>query len=394
MLSVLWHSPPPHHLSETFNNQLQGVHVKKLVIAALAGAMLASYQVRSEETTAKTDWSDKLTLKGDVRFRYETIDDSGATETRDRARIRARLGAYATVNDEVDAAIALASGNDDPTSSNQTLDEGFSSKEINLDLAYIDLHPELIGGNNIILGKMKMPFIAVNDLMWDTDVNPEGAGLNIELSVDDNIKLLVNGGGFWVEERSSADDTMLYGAQAAAEIKSDALKILGGASYFTYDNIEGYAPIFDSEDGFGNSVNEDEEGALTYATGFDIIELFAKIGFDLGLPVELAGNYVMNQDADDDDTGYMLGLKLGKLKKTGSFEFGYSYRELEADAVLGIFADSDAWGGGTDGDSHKLCAGYQVAENVSAHLTYFISTQGLDNGDDYDRLQADVIVKF
>jgi len=368
--------------------------MKKLMIAALVSSMLASYQADAQDAQPKPNWSEKITLKGDFRFRYESIDDEGSEETRERGRIRARLGAFAEVSDEIDAAIALASGEGDPTSTNQSLDNGFSGKEVWLDLAYVDLHPEIIGGNSVILGKMKMPFIAVNDLMWDSDLNPEGAGINLELPVDDAIKLMVNGGGFWVEERSSDDETMLYGVQAAAEVKTDAAKFTAGASYFIYDNIEGFAPIYDEEDSFGNSVIEDEEGGLTYATGYDIVELFAKVGLDLGRPVEFAGNYVMNQDADDNDTGYMLGVKVGKLKEVGSFDLSYSFRELEADAVLGIYADSDSWGGGTDGDSHKVSAGYQIAKNLSGHLTYFMSTQGLDDGDDYDRFQADLIVKF
>ncbi len=368
--------------------------MKKLMIAMLTGIMATGYNAHAQEAAqAKPTFTESIKLKGDVRFRYETIDEEGK-DTRERARIRARAGIEAKVTDEIDAAIALASGNDDPVSTNETLDNGFSTKDARLDLAYIDLHPELLGGGSAILGKMKMPFIAVNDLMWDGDLNPEGAALNLELPAGDALKLLVNGGGFWVEERSSADETMLYGAQAAAELKTDAAKITAGASYYMYDNIEGFAPIYDNEDSFGNSVNESEEGELSYATGYDIFEAFAKVGFKAGLPIEIAGNYVVNTDADDNDTGYMLGLKLGKLKEIGSFDFGYSYRELEADAVLGVFADSDSWGGGTDGNSHKFSAGYQIAKNLTGHLTYFMSEKGLDDGEDYDRFQADLIVKF
>jgi hypothetical protein len=370
--------------------------MKKLMIAAMVGSVLTMNQAMAQDAAAKPNWSEKITLKGDVRVRYESIDEEGK-ETRERGRVRARLGAYAQVNDEIDAAIALASGNDDPVSTNETFDNGFSTKDVGLDLAYIDAHPEWLGGGSVILGKMKMPFIAVNDLQWDGDLNPEGAALNLELPAGDALKLLVNGGGFWVEERSSDDETMLYGAQAAAEMKTDAFKMTAGASYFMYDNLEGFAPIFDAEDSFGNSVNTEldgEEESLTYAIGYEIVELFAKFAFDAGLPVELAGNYVMNQDADDNDTGYMLGVKLGKLKDAGSFDLGYSYRELEADAVLGVFADSDPWGGGTDGNSHKLSAGYQIAKHLSGHLTYFMSEKGLDDGKDYDRFQIDLIAKF
>lgn len=372
--------------------------MNKFMTAILAGSMLTGI-VQAQDAAPKSTWADKLTLKGDVRARFESIDEDGK-DTRDRARLRARLGAYAQVSDEIDAAIGLASGSDDPVSTNQTLGDGFSSKDVRLDLAYIDLHPEALTGANILLGKMKMPFIAVNDLQWDGDLNPEGAALNYAAGINDSLKLLLNAGSFWVEERSSDDETMLYGAQAAVELKTDAVKLLGGASYFMYDAIKGYAPVFDETDSFGNTVVETvdpvtgEVTEMVYANDYEIVELFAKIGFDAGLPVEISGNYVVNQDADDNDTGYMAGIKFGKLKDPGSMEFGYSFRELEADAVLGVYADSDAWNGGTDGSSHKLSLGYQIAKNLTGNATYFISEKGIDSDKDYNRLQVDVSVKF
>lgn len=378
--------------------------MKKSMIALLTASMMAGQYAHAQEAAAtQPSWADTVEFKGDVRFRLEQIDEDGK-DTRDRARIRARLGAEADISDEISAGIALASGNDDPVSSNQTLTDSFSSKDIKLDLAYIDLHPEAIGDGNIVLGKMKMPFIAVNDLQWDGDLNPEGAAVKYTIGVSDTISLLVNGGGFWLEERSSEDETMLYGGQAALQLKEKDFSVLGGASYFYYDNIDGVTPLVDAEDGFGNSLTEFEDidevtGEVVsteyfYANGFEVLELFAKLGFNAGLPVEFAGNYVANQDADEDDTGYMLGLKLGKLKKKGSLEFGYSYRELEANAVVGAFADSDAWNGGTDGKSHKFNLGYQLADSLSAGVTYFISEKGLDDGTDYNRIQIDLVTKF
>lgn len=380
--------------------------MKTKLIALLVGLVLTANQTRAEEAAAATpvpapapSRMDTVAFKGDIRIRGEYIDKEGS-DTRERARIRVRFGTDVKVSDEIDATIALASGEDDPVSTNQTLGDGFSSKQINLDLAYINLHPDEVSDLNILLGKMKQPFIAVNDLQWDSDLNPEGAALNYEIPAGDTISLLLNGGAFWVEERSSEDETMLYGTQAALQMNGDELKLTAGASYFFYDNIEGYAPIYDPLDSFGNSVDETvdpvtgEVTDMTYATGFEILELFTEAGFNLGAPVVVSASYVVNQDADDDDTGYMVGLKVGKLKKVGSCEFGYSYRELEANAVLGVFADSDSFGGGTDGKTHKISLGYQIAKNLSTSLTYYTGQAGLDDGVDYDRVQLDLSTKF
>lgn len=366
----------------------------------LVGSVLASYQARAEEAAAtKPSWADTIAFSGDLRLRAEIIDKEGS-DKRDRARLRARLGATAKVSDEIDATIALASGNDDPVSTNQTLGNGFSSKDLRLDLAYADIHPETVKNLNLVLGKMKMPFIAVNDLQWDGDLNPEGAALKYKIDAGDNVAILLNGGAFWVEERSSDDETMLYGAQAALQMKGDDTKLTAGASYFMYDNIEGFAPIYDPLNGFGNTVDKTvdpvtgETVSMTYANGYEILELFAEAAFNAGIPVTISGNYVANQDADEDDTGYMAGIKLGKLKKPGTFDFSYSYRKLEADAVVGAFADSDSFGGGTDGKTHKLTLGYQVSKGLSSHIAYFTGKDGLDDGNDYDRIQIDLVTKF
>ena len=362
------------------------------MIAMLVGGMCAGISAEAQESAAKANWSEKITLKGDVRARFESIDEDNK-DTRNRGRVRARLGAYAKVNDEVDAAIALASGDSDPVSTNQSLGDGFSSKDIRLDLAYIDYHPEVLPGS-LILGKMRMPFATVNDLIWDSDLNPEGAALTLKLPVGDGLALLANGGAFYIVERSSDSESMLYGAQLAVEMKSEDFKILGGATFYYYDNIEGYATFVDNKSGAGNSVMKDADGITSYVNGYEILEFFAQLGFDVGMPVVLAGNYVVNNEADDDDKGFMVGVQLGRLKDPGSFTFGYSYRKLEKDAVVGAFADSDAWGGGTDGKSHKLNIGYQIAKNLAGSITYFISEKGIDSDVDYNRLQVDLSARF
>lgn len=94
-----------------------------------------------------------------------------------------------------------------------------------------------------------------------------------------------------------------------------------------------------------------------------------------------------------EDQGWLIGCKLNKAKKPGSWEFSYDYRDLEKDAVIGIFSDSDFIGGGTNGKGHRFGITYQLAKNLQAALTYFLNERG-DNGDDYRRLQADLKFKF
>jgi len=62
---------------------------------------------------------------------------------------------------------------------------------------------------------------------------------------------------------------------------------------------------------------------------------------------------------------------VNKAKKPGSWNFRYNYREIEADAVLGTFSDSDFIGGGTDGKGHELNFGYQIGKGSKLAASYF-----------------------
>ena len=145
--------------------------MKKLMMALAAGSVMMTY-AQAQETKAPASWADTLVFKGDLRYRYESIEEEGKVD-RTRNRIRARIGAEAKPSDEVTVGLRLSTAQDnDPVSSNQTLGEGFSRKDIFLDLAYLDYHPAAVKGLSLIGGKMENPFARVSDLVWDGDLNP------------------------------------------------------------------------------------------------------------------------------------------------------------------------------------------------------------------------------
>jgi opacity protein-like surface antigen len=82
-------------------------------------------------------WSDRVKLDGDFRYRFESIDLEGG-DTRTRSRIRARTNIKAELSNNIEVGFGLATGGEDPVSTNQTLGGGGSSKEVNLNLAYVD----------------------------------------------------------------------------------------------------------------------------------------------------------------------------------------------------------------------------------------------------------------
>jgi hypothetical protein len=79
------------------------------------------------------DWATKIKGRGDLRYRHESIVTERVVdgsvedaEDRHRHRIRARLGFDATVTENVKATLLLATGADDPRSSNKRWGERYA----------------------------------------------------------------------------------------------------------------------------------------------------------------------------------------------------------------------------------------------------------------------------
>jgi hypothetical protein len=113
-------------------------------------------------------------------------------------------------------------------------------------------------------------------------------------------------------------------------------------------------------------------------------------------PVSVFADWVNNVDAvTNQDTGWLVGFTFNKASAPGSWQFGYDYRDLQADAVVGAFTDSDFIGGGTGGQGHRFTFAYQIAKNVQAAATYLHDTIDQPGDDlDYSRFQADLALKF
>jgi hypothetical protein len=356
-------------------------------------------------------WAAKANWYGDFRYRYEYIDDdslrNGAPRPdRHRNRIRARLGLDAEVTDEWGLGFRVGAGSADPVSSNQTLDEAFSSKPLWLDRALFTYTPAWCAGLTATGGKIGNPFLAVgkNELIWDSDLSFEGAALKYGMSLNDNTSLNLAGGGFYVNEESGGADTALWGLQGYLKHQiGNPTYLLVGASLFCYGNIKGAESLAaewddDEEEFFGNSHITDAAGNEVFAGDYDLLELFAEFGTEVaGMPVAVFGTWVHNSVAADEneDTGWLAGATINKAKKPGSWQFAYDYRELDLDAAVGQFTNSDFVGGGTGGKGHRFSLSYALAKNVVAVATYHLDEyDGRNDGADYDRIQADIKLSF
>jgi hypothetical protein len=350
---------------------------------ALAALFLAAPTASGQEES----WVDRIKFKGDTRIRHERIDEDGEQD-RARMRFRARFGLSAQVSDDIKFVFQLATGGDTPVSTNQTFDDGFSTKDIGVDLAYVDWK---IGNSlNFYGGKMKNPLYRAGGvpLIWDGDLNPEGFALKYTYG-----NFFGTVGGFSAEERSSTDDSLLYVVQAGMKFPlGDTAKLTAGIGYFAYTDTIGNEPFYDGRSK-GNSVAANGD----YIYDYENTELFAELSTKLGdWPFKVHAHATQNANPGVEDTGFAVGAKLGSAKEQGQSEFSWTYVDLEADAVIGAFSDSDFGGGGTDSHGHFLKAKYAASSKIFVGGTLFLNTvdrfQGTEH--DYNRLQLDVEFKF
>lgn len=322
-------------------------------------------------------------FSGDLRYRHDAINEEGVAE-RQRQRLRARFGVTADVTQDIRVGLTLATGGDDPVSGNQTLDGGFSRKALGVDRAFFAWQAR--DDLSITGGKMANPFFrpGSHHLLYDNDLNPEGLALRYELG-----SWFTNFAGLWVDERAAQDDSILFGTQFGYRSTLESgVRLTAGVSYYDYRNTQGQIPFYDGADN-GNRLDL----ADGYLNDFNEAELFAELGLMVAeRPLTVFADLVRNTRADDANSGFALGASLGEVSRPGTWRVTYAYQDLEADAVIGAFTDSEFAGGGTDGKGHVFEFNYGLRERWTLGLRYFLNERGhnLANEHDYNRLQAEV----
>jgi len=371
---------------------------------AIAEVQTSVSEVEKAESSASSQaWSDRISLDGDFRYRYEGIDVEGASN-RTRNRIRARANIKADLTDAVEVGFGLATGGDDPVSTNQTLGGGGSSKGVVLNLAYVDW--EAVEGLHLLGGKFKNPLLSVGKqpLLWDGDWTSEGLALSYKRDW-----YFMNAIGTYLESDSKeSNENFSWGAQFGATGEFGGAKVTGGVGYYSF-KIKGESTTFgdpgDPGDYFGNTAIEatglpcgsTPDTSCTYLYDYLLTQVFAEAAFDLGdWPTVVFFDYVNNSDPSDNDSGWSLGTRFGQAKDRGQMEFSYYYAEKEADSMLGLLTDSDFAGGGSDNKGHFFQLNYGVSKDWSIGAQYFINETDLSSGSesDYNRFILDMQWKW
>ena len=373
-------------------------------MAAIASVALAGgdvvpvepvVEVTSPKVAAEKGFMDRIHFKNDLRLRYESIErDDKANKYRNRYRLR--LGAKVDLTDSLQFQVGMRSGFANPTSGNQTFhtnqglnDYFFESLRFNvLSLSY--------KFDNSIVKVGRQPYMMYrpikSQLVWDNDVSMNGVNYQYK---DDTTRITLGVNQPTLEEASEARDNVnLFVAQYVHTTKLESAKLNLGAGIYYYDGLKGNTEIFGSSK--GNTV---VGGA--YTNDYHVVEGFSELQFKdvFGMPLKVAAGVVYNFGADNNNFGYDLGVQLGKAKHVGDWQVKYSYTDLQADATLGAYSDSDNFGGGTAAKGHAIRAKYKMGKNLYIAGNFFFdklyaSKSATGTEANYERVQLDVIVKF
>ncbi|HDZ76752.1 MAG TPA: hypothetical protein ENH41_01545 [Candidatus Omnitrophica bacterium] len=341
-------------------------------------------------------WIKDFKFKGDLRLRNEAESNAPGKDN-NRQRLRFRVGATTKVNDQVKLGFGLATGGSSITSTNQTLDDSFSTKNFDLDYAYVKYEPRdwlyLIGG------KFKSPFFHT-DMLWDSDIRFEGAVVKLTHKLNsfeaNPTKVFLAGGYFPLENLSStARDPHLFIAQAGTEtkIKDWDAKLKTGLAFYNFKSVEGtvLSTLPSTNTTVGTNLRYDYR-IISPALKFSSSNIFGIIDIPAGLLAEFAENTAVSRSNEAWRVGAWLGKS--KVKKKGQWRLLGQYSRLAADAMVDVFPDGDFNDAKTNAKGWELIFDYGLADNLTFSVDYYNTEVITGNKSDDQIIQTDLIFKF
>lgn len=357
-------------------------------LSIASGDRLLSNEV--PEAEEQNSFFDRFHGKGDMRLRYETIEDEAKTN-KYRARYRFRYFLDIDIMDNLKLETATSSGRGNPTSGNVSFKDDDNWADYFVDELKVDIvdFKYTFGNSWIRVGKSKHSIYRPikTQLIWDNDIRLEG----INYGYKDDAQMIRFGANRVNRETGykDGDDIHIYLAQYVSRQKLGEAKMNLGTGYYYYDGVKGNT--VQSKNKFKQNSND---GSF-YTEDYGIVEAFGELQYKdvMGKPLKTALTLAYNTLADDNNFGYDFSVQLGNTKKVGDWKVGFTYRDIEKDAVFGAHNDSDFDGGGTDSKGYVFTTKYKMAKNLDLG-GYFNWGKRTDAETDYHRVQLDAILKF
>ncbi|WP_424244213.1 polyhydroxyalkanoate synthesis regulator phasin [Elusimicrobium posterum] len=370
---------------------------KGVITNTEAQELIAEAQKEKKNTEVKLPgWIQKMSINGDVRVRTQA-DHTDGDSTRIRERLRVRLGLETALTDSIKAGIGIATGstgngNDkNPTSTNHTF-QAFNKSPLYLDYAYLSYNPA--DYFTLSAGKVKGKTALWNptDLVWDTDINPDGGAVNLSKKIN-KIELFANAGFYVLNEQASSSSGMpaVYIAQPGVSYKNGGFSVKGAVAY-EYFSLKG--KVVGSND--NNYLNGNNPNASDYEILNPSLEIKQK-NLLLGYTGSLFADYVENLNSkvySGERSAYSYGLTFGDEKTAGfgTWNVKAMYRRLEPNATPTGLGDSDAYGG-KSGKGVEVILTAGLLKNLDLGFDYYNMTD-IKGKDRKQLYQLDFTYKF
>ncbi len=371
------------------------------------GAMITPLSVQADMFS-----SDKFSFYGDFRLRFESDWDSQKKNgdkriDRNRARIRARVGLKYKPTDNFEYGVRLRTGSDRSSQSPHITIVDFDnqdtgSAQLNFDKWFLKAkYNELWGW----VGRNSIPFWKQNELFWDDDVTPAGIAAGYKLKFG-GTELGLNTGYFSLPVGMQAFGGNLGLGQLVLSTKVGGNKFTasGGTLIFDANPDDDEADIvFDNGNRvlLLNGTNEMDYSLLIASLQgqFKAGALPLTIGLDW---IHNNKNYATTIANRDETDGYVLSLKLGKVKKKGDWLLGYYYAHIEKFAVNSAYAQDDwvRWGSAgearsSDMKGHEFRGVYSPMDKLNIVARLYLAKAITDNNqEDGKRFRVDFNYKF
>jgi hypothetical protein len=245
----------------------------------------------------------------------------------------------------------------------------FTKKDIWLDRAYINWHPENVPGLKMIGGRMAQPWtkVAETEMIWDNDVNPEGVAAQYNRKFGDT-NVFGSGGAFTVKDNATGfgpefnNDLRLYYAQLGANL-------FPGEDFKLTCRRE-RIPLLQGRSGRTDASPQRRHRSHAERQQLDAVPAVRRLRPARRSRPAVAAVAVrsIRAEPERERSGRRRGprLPLGLITRFWEIGVNYSYRDVERNAVVGAFTDSDFASGFTASRGSKLQLTYNITKNFQS----------------------------
>ena len=358
----------------------------------------------SSEATEEISWTERLTISGDFRARYEGFYKSGRS-TRNRGRFRLRLRLDTQINEDTNFHLQVASGDPGtPASTNQTLKGFFQPKPFNLDRAYIAYNPRAAEAITLGIGKFPSPVMRTQ-MTFDDDLNFEGGWEQVSWQPQEHIDIDLVAIQTAVNEVSRGADAYMLGGYGAASFKFGSNSLQLSAANYMWKNTDQIAIAQASgqlTSILTNRVIRNSDGfATNFASEFNVVDVIAEATLttpNRGYPLRLLVDYAINTRATtSQNSGFWLEAGYGDPGDVGSWGATYTTGWIEQDVTPSAFVFSDM--PGTNIRLNMIETSYVVKSGLSLDVTLHLTKRLIVLEDDTPdhllaRLHVATVIRF